>query len=163
MALYHCDVCHFLRCIKAFPNFTLVFVLTFNVAVCGPVFSYKLRYIVDLGLVEMAKLRYIVDLGLVEMAKLRYYIVDLELVEISTNPKLTIYRNLYENTGTSYDICLRICLDGHLDQSEGYAMYRNVYENIGTAVQSQKAPSADILKAIHPDCRCVIFLDRSHS
>ena len=44
-------------------------------AVCtchtGPVFSYKLRYIVGFGLVEMA---------------------------ISTNPKPTIYRNLYENT-----------------------------------------------------------------
>ena len=35
------------------------------------VFSYKLRYIVGFGLVEMA---------------------------ISTNPKPTIYRNLYENT-----------------------------------------------------------------
>ena len=35
------------------------------------VFSYKLRYIVGYGLVEMA---------------------------ISTNPKPTIYRNLYENT-----------------------------------------------------------------
>ena len=38
----------------------------------GPIFSYKLRYIVGFGLVEMA---------------------------ISTNPKPTIYRNLYENTG----------------------------------------------------------------
>ena len=37
-----------------------------------PVFSYKLRYIVGIGLVKMA---------------------------ISTNPKPTIYRNLYENTG----------------------------------------------------------------
>ena len=36
-----------------------------------PVFSYKLRYIVGFWLVEMA---------------------------ISTNPKPTIYRNLYENT-----------------------------------------------------------------
>ena len=39
----------------------------------GPVFSYNLRYIVDLGLVEMA---------------------------ISTNPKPTIYRNLYKNMGS---------------------------------------------------------------
>ena len=38
----------------------------------GPVFSYTLRYIVGSGLVEMA---------------------------ISTNPKPTIYRHLYENTG----------------------------------------------------------------
>ena len=38
----------------------------------GPVLSYKLRYIVGFGLVEMA---------------------------ISTNPKPTIYRNLYENMG----------------------------------------------------------------
>ena len=38
----------------------------------GPVFSYKLRYIVGFWLVEMA---------------------------ISTNQKPTIYRNLYENTG----------------------------------------------------------------
>ena len=38
----------------------------------GAVFSYKLRYIVGFGLVEMA---------------------------ISPNPKPTIYRNLYENTG----------------------------------------------------------------
>ena len=37
----------------------------------GPVFSYKLRYIVGFGLVEMA---------------------------ISTNQKPTMYRNLYENT-----------------------------------------------------------------
>ena len=37
----------------------------------GAVFSYKLRYIVGFGLVEMV---------------------------ISTNPKPTIYRNLYENT-----------------------------------------------------------------
>ena len=36
-----------------------------------PVFSYKLQYIVGFGLVEMA---------------------------IPTNPKPTIYRNLYENT-----------------------------------------------------------------
>ena len=41
----------------------------------GPVFSYKLRYIVGLGLVEMA---------------------------ISTNPKPTIYRNLYGNTGPDH-------------------------------------------------------------
>ena len=39
----------------------------------GPVFSYKLRYIVGFWLVEMA---------------------------ISTNQKPTIYRNLYENTDT---------------------------------------------------------------
>ena len=38
----------------------------------GAVFSYKLRYMVGFWLVEMA---------------------------ISTNQKLTIYRNLYENTG----------------------------------------------------------------
>ena len=38
----------------------------------GSVISYKLRYIVGFGLVEMA---------------------------ISTNPKPTIYRNLYEITG----------------------------------------------------------------
>ena len=38
----------------------------------GSIFSYNLRYIVGFGLVEMA---------------------------ISTNPKPTIYRNLYENTG----------------------------------------------------------------
>ena len=38
----------------------------------GPVFSYKLRYIVGFWLVEMT---------------------------ISTNQKPTIYRNLYENTG----------------------------------------------------------------
>ena len=41
----------------------------------GPVFSYKLRYIVGFWLVEMA---------------------------ISTNQKPTIYRNLYENTGPVY-------------------------------------------------------------
>ena len=38
----------------------------------GTVFSYKLRYIVGFWLVE---------------------------IDISTNPKPTIYRNLYENTG----------------------------------------------------------------
>ena len=42
----------------------------------GPVFSYKLRYIVGFWLVEMA---------------------------ISTNQKPTIYRNLYENTGPVID------------------------------------------------------------
>ena len=41
-------------------------------AASGPVFSYKLRYIVGFWLVEMA---------------------------ISTSQKPTIYRNLYENTG----------------------------------------------------------------
>ena len=41
----------------------------------GPVFSYKLRYIVGFGLVEMA---------------------------ISTNPKPAIYCNLYENTVPGY-------------------------------------------------------------
>ena len=48
----------------------------YNLSVSGSmawsVFAYKLRYIVDFGLVEMA---------------------------ISTNRKPTIYRNLYENTG----------------------------------------------------------------
>ena len=92
----------------------------------GPVFLYKLRYIVGFGLVEMA---------------------------ISTNPKPAIYRNLYENTArtgrgggsTADKRCtinnriwptikqmmehflstgarvlrrLRIGPDGHLDQSE---------------------------------------------
>ena len=42
-----------------------------NISDSGPVFSYKLRYIVGFWLVEMA---------------------------ISTNQKPTIYRNLYENT-----------------------------------------------------------------
>ena len=41
------------------------------------VFSYKLRYIVGFWLVEMA---------------------------ISTNQKLTIYRNLYENTGPVFQV-----------------------------------------------------------
>ena len=45
---------------------------TYLIWLSGPVFSYKLRYIVGFGLVEMA---------------------------ISTNPKPTIYRNLYDNTG----------------------------------------------------------------
>ena len=40
--------------------------------ISGPIFSYKLRYIVGFRLVEMA---------------------------ISTNQKLTIYGNLYENMG----------------------------------------------------------------
>ena len=44
------------------------------------VFSYKLRYIVGFGLVEM---------------------------DISTNPKPTIYRNLYENTGPGFRIRFR--------------------------------------------------------
>ena len=42
-----------------------------HIKTSGPLFSYKLRYIVGFGLVEMS---------------------------ISTNPKPTIYRNLYENT-----------------------------------------------------------------
>ena len=42
----------------------------------GLVFSYKLRYIVGFGLVEMA---------------------------ITTNQKPTIYRNLYENTGPQHN------------------------------------------------------------
>ena len=44
----------------------------YSVSIITQVFSYKLRYIAGFGLVEMA---------------------------ISTNPKPTIYRNLYENTG----------------------------------------------------------------
>ena len=44
----------------------------------GPVFSYKLRYIVGFWLVEMA---------------------------ISTNQKPTIYRNLYENTAADTFLC----------------------------------------------------------
>ena len=47
----------------------------------GAVFSYKLRYIVGFWLVEMA---------------------------ISTNQKPTIYRNLYENTGTGRDSVVTI-------------------------------------------------------
>ena len=47
------------------------FLDVYQVTVPGPVFSYKLRYIVGFWLVEMA---------------------------ISTNQKSTIYRNLYENT-----------------------------------------------------------------
>ena len=43
-----------------------------NIQLCRAVFSYKLQYVVGFGLVEMA---------------------------ISTNPKPTIYRNFYENTG----------------------------------------------------------------
>ena len=45
--------------------------IQYNAVYPGPVFSYKLRYIVGFWLVEMA---------------------------ISTNQKPTIYRNLYENT-----------------------------------------------------------------
>ena len=47
-------------------------VITNTIVLHGPVFSYKLRYIVGFWLVEMA---------------------------ISTNQKPTIYRNLYKNTG----------------------------------------------------------------
>ena len=50
----------------------------------GPVFSYKLRYIVGSGLVEMA---------------------------ISTNPKPTMYRNVYENTGPGVYIYIRLTVD----------------------------------------------------
>ena len=46
----------------------------------GHVFSYKLRYIVGFGLVEMA---------------------------ISTYPMRTIYRNFYENTGFEYESSMR--------------------------------------------------------
>ena len=53
-------------------NSSPLFILTNTTLNTGPVFSYKLRYIVGFWLVEMA---------------------------ISTNQKPTIYRNLYENTG----------------------------------------------------------------
>ena len=59
----------------------------------GPVFFYKLRYIVSFRLVEMT---------------------------ISTNLKLTIYRNLYENTGpvlvitSTRMVCLWFCWLGFL-------------------------------------------------
>ena len=43
----------------------------------GPVFSHKLRYIAGFGLVQM---------------------------DISTNPKLTIYLNLYEKTSPGLDM-----------------------------------------------------------
>ena len=57
----------------------------------GPVFSYKLRYIVGIWLVEMA---------------------------ISTNQKPTIYRNMYENTGLVWrGITYRMSTG---DTSEGY-------------------------------------------
>ena len=48
--------------------------------------SFGKNYRADLGAVFSYKLRYIVGFWLGEMA-------------ISTNPKPTIYRNLYENTG----------------------------------------------------------------
>ena len=70
------------RCVFFFtPSDCLVFFETRQLeqglsrSITGPVFSYKLRYIVGFGLVEMA---------------------------ISTNPKPTIYRNLYENTDPGY-------------------------------------------------------------
>ena len=47
----------------------------------GPVLSYKLRDIVGFGLVEMA---------------------------ISTNPKPTIYRNLYENTDSDFQLIVSL-------------------------------------------------------
>ena len=47
-------------------------VMTSLVLLSGPVFAYKLRYIVGFGLVE---------------------------IDISTNPKPAIYRNVYKNTG----------------------------------------------------------------
>ena len=50
----------------------------------GPVFSYKLRYIVGFWLVEMA---------------------------ISTNQKPTIYRNLYENTAPASHVVKRRVVD----------------------------------------------------
>ena len=52
------------------PSFTVG--QTVDFVISGPVFSYKLRYIGGFGLVEMV---------------------------ISTNPKPTIYRNLYDNKG----------------------------------------------------------------
>ena len=54
----------------------------------GPVFSYKLRYIVGFGLIEMA---------------------------ISTDPRPTIYRSLYENTASS--------------TNPKSTIYRNLYKN----------------------------------
>ena len=66
----------------------------------GPVFSYKLRYIVGFWLVEMA---------------------------ISTNQKPKIYRNLYENTGpedlqttlnTMKDYCSMFDLDINRDETK---------------------------------------------
>ena len=58
--------------------------LKMRISVSGPVFSYKLRYIVGFWLVEMA---------------------------ISTNQKPTIYRNLYENTGPELGDINRIALN----------------------------------------------------
>ena len=64
----------------------------YYMSVPGPVFSYKLRYIVGFWLVEMA---------------------------ISTNQKPTIYRNLYENTAhcnlplfelQRFSTCFPVCL-----------------------------------------------------
>ena len=54
----------------------MAYIIAHNRNICPqPVFSYKLGYIIGFGLVEMA---------------------------ISTNPKPTIYRNLYENTGPAH-------------------------------------------------------------
>ena len=64
--------------------------INFSHDITGPVFSYKLRYIVGFWLVEMA---------------------------ISTNPKPTIYRNLYENTAPHMLEFLRynIVRSGYID------------------------------------------------
>ena len=56
----------------------------------GPVFSYKLRYIVGFWLVEMA---------------------------ISTNQKPTIYRNLYENTGPVPILTLFVCWESRISRT----------------------------------------------
>ena len=59
----------------------------------GPVFSYKLRYIVGFWLVEMA---------------------------ISTNQKPTIYRNLYENTGPGSQPLLQVNSNRHSSRCNGH-------------------------------------------
>ena len=83
------------------------------------VFSYKLRYIVGFGLVEM---------------------------DISTNPKPTIYRNLYENTGPGFGI--RFCYRTRLTHST-FPPHRNpqwrlvlynfmTIEKLGSAAHMEK-------------------------
>ena len=64
------------------------FTFTKYIVIINIVLSFLIWYKINIdgaGLVFSHKLRYIVGFGLVEMA-------------ISTNPKPTIYRNLYENT-----------------------------------------------------------------
>ena len=79
--------------------------------VTGPVFSCKLRHIVGFGLVEMA---------------------------ISTNPKPTISRKLYENMGPETEAAQSLCFAPLIFKP--FVFIETLYGNMQTMLDSKGIP-----------------------